>query len=132
MDNTIDWGVAAPIAVNSTSVYGYIQTLSVPKDSKHKDEAYEFLKWYWNKENTLKIAKAAYIMPGRNSAIQDESLNTPEYSWDICQQAVQKNVLPEYVKLPGWGPVSYTHLDVYKRQGFSPGKSAGCNFLPVG
>lgn len=103
MDNTIDWGVAAPIAVNSTSVYGYIQTLSVPKDSKHKDEAYEFLKWYWNKENTLKIAKAAYIMPGRNSAIQDESLNTPEYSWDICQQAVQKNVLPEYVKLPGWG-----------------------------
>ena len=92
MDNTIDWGVAAPIAVNSTSVYGYIQTLSVPKDSKHKDEAYEFLKWYWNKEHTLKIAKAAYIMPGRNSAIQDESLNTPEYSWDICQQAVQKKM----------------------------------------
>lgn len=101
--DAIDWGVAAPIAVNSTSVYGYIQTLSVPKDSKHKEEAYEFLKWYWNKENTLKIAKAAYIMPGRNSAIQDESLNTSEYAWDLCQQAVQKNVLPEYVKLPGWG-----------------------------
>ena len=103
MADAVDWGVAAPIAVNSTSVYGYIQTLSVPKEGKHKEEAYEFLKWYWNKENTLKVAKAAYIMPGRNSAIQDESLATEEDSWDLCQEAVQKNVLPDYVKLPGWG-----------------------------
>ena len=73
------------------------------QDSFETQEAYEFLKWYWNKENTLKVAKAAYIMPGRNSAIQDESLATEEDSWDLCQEAVQKNVLPDYVKLPGWG-----------------------------
>ena len=42
-------------------------------------------------------------MPGRNSSIQSEELNTSEYSWDLCQEAVQHNVLPEYVCLPGWG-----------------------------
>ena len=66
----------------------------------------EFLKWYWSKDNTLAIAKAAYIMPGRNSAIEDESLKTSEYAWDLCQEAVSHNVLPDYVKLPGWGQVT--------------------------
>lgn len=102
----VNWGVAAPLKVNDTNIYGYIQTLSVPSAGKHKEEAMEFLKWYWNPENTLKIAKAAYIMPGRNSSINDESLNTPDYAWDLCQEAVAHNVLPEYVKLPGWGQVT--------------------------
>lgn len=102
----VNWGVAAPLKINDTSIYGYIQTLSVPSAGKHKEEAMEFLKWYWNKENTMEIAKAAYIMPGRNSAIADESLNTSEYAWDLCQDAVQHNVLPDYVKLPGWGQVT--------------------------
>lgn len=102
----VNWGVAAPLKVNDTNIYGYIQTLSVPSAGKHKEEAMEFLKWYWNTENTLKIAKAAYIMPGRNSSINDESLNTPDYAWDLCQEAVAHNVLPEYVKLPGWGQVT--------------------------
>ena len=102
----INWGVAAPIKVNDTNIYGYIQTLSIPSASKHKEEAMEFLKWYWSKENVLDVARAAYIMPGRNSAIEDESLNTPEYGWDLCQEAVSHNVLPDYVKLPGWGQVT--------------------------
>ena len=102
----VNWGVAAPIAINSTSIYGYIQTLSVPAAGKHKEEAMEFLKWYWNSQNTLEVAKAAYIMPGRNSAINDPSLSTEEDSWDLCQEAVQHNVLPEYVRLPGWGQVT--------------------------
>lgn len=99
----VNWAVAAPIKLNSTSIYGYIQTLSVPSASKHKEEAFEFLKWYWQSQNVLAVAKSAYIMPGRNSAIMDASLNTPEQSWDLVQKAVQKNVLPEYVALPGWG-----------------------------
>lgn len=102
----VNWGVAAPLKINDTSIYGYIQTLSIPSASKHKEEAMEFLKWYWNPENTLKVAKAAYIMPGRNSSINDESLSTGEYAWDLCQEAVVHNVLPEYVKLPGWGQVT--------------------------
>lgn len=102
----VNWGVAAPLKINDTSIYGYIQTLSIPSSSKHKKEAMEFLKWYWSKENTLAVAKAAYIMPGRNSAIEDESLNTSEYAWDLCQEAVSHNVLPDYVKLPGWGQVT--------------------------
>jgi len=104
--DVVDWGVAAPLKVNQTDIYGYIQTLSVPAASKHKEEAFEFLKWYWKPENVLAVAKAAYIMPGRNSAINDPSLNTPEYSWDLTQQAVQHNVLPDYVQLPGWGQFS--------------------------
>lgn len=102
----VNWGVAAPLKINDTSIYGYIQTLSIPAASKHKEEAMEFLKWYWSKDNTLAIAKAAYIMPGRNSAIEDESLKTSEYAWDLCQEAVSHNVLPDYVKLPGWGQVT--------------------------
>ena len=99
----INWGVAAPFKVNSTSIYGYTQTLSVPSASKHKAEAFAFLKWYWKSQNVLAVAKAAFIMPGRNSAIKDPSLNTSEYSWDLVQKAVQKNVIPAYVSLPGWG-----------------------------
>lgn len=102
----INWGTAAPVAVNDTCVYGYIQTLSVPAAGKHKEETFEFLKWYWNKENTLKVAAAAFIMPGRNSAANDPSLSTAEYDWDLCQEAVKHNVLPDYVKLPGWGRVT--------------------------
>lgn len=102
----INWGTAAPIKINSTSVYGYVQTLSIPEKSKHKAEAMEFLKWYWSTENVLDVAKAAYIMPGRNSAINDPSLNTSEYAWDMCQEAVSHNIIPEYASIPGWGQAS--------------------------
>lgn len=104
--DAIDWGVAAPIQVNSTSIYGYIQTLSVPAASEHKEQAFEFLKWYWSPENVLKVAEVAFILPGRNSAVQSEELNTSEYSWDLVQEAGQYNVLPHYVLIPGWGQVT--------------------------
>ena len=104
--NAIEWAVAAPIKVNNTNIYGYIQTLSVPSEGKNKEAAFKFLKWYWGYDNVLKIAKSAFIMPGRNSAIMDASLKTPDYSWDLVQKAVQRNVLPEYVKLGGWGQFS--------------------------
>ena len=109
----INWGTAAPIKINSTSVYGYVQTLSIPEKSRHKEEAMEFLKWYWSSENTLDIAKAAYIMPGRNSAINDPSLSTSEYSWDMCQEAVSHNVIPQYASIPGWGQASEVAATIF-------------------
>lgn len=99
----VDWGIMPPIKMDSYDNWGAVQTLSIPEASQHKEEAMEFLKYFWNTENQVRICKSAYIFPCRQSAMQDERLNTEEGYWDMAQLTAQSLIVPTHVAVPGWG-----------------------------
>lgn len=100
-DRDINWGMMPPIKITSSAAYGAIQTLSIPEKSQNKEAAMEFLKYFWNEENQERIAQSAYIFPGRNSVM--EKFNKEEDGWDMAYQAASNLIVPDYIKVPGWG-----------------------------
>ena len=99
----IDWGLLPPIKIDTASTYGQLQTISICEKSAHKNEAMEFLKYFWNTENQIKIAKSAYLFPGRLSAVNSKEFSTSEEGWDMAQSAAKNLVVPLHVITPGWG-----------------------------
>jgi ABC-type glycerol-3-phosphate transport system substrate-binding protein len=102
----VNWGMLPPVKIKTTSTYGAIQTVSIPEKSKNKEAAMEFLKFFWNVDNQERIAQAAYIFPGRNSAI--ERFNKLEDGWDLAYESAKNLIVPNYIPVPGWGTFSET------------------------
>ena len=98
----IEWGMIPGLKEDSDRHYGFIQTISVPEQGKHKKETMEFLKYFWGAESLAKIAFQAMIFPGRISAIKRPEFNTVENGWDLAARDALNMAVPDFVSLPGW------------------------------
>lgn len=95
----IDYGVGvAPKISDRYATLTVGDPLCIFADSKHPDEAYQLLKWFWNPENTLElqssglwmpILKKWYTDPDLVSQWVDNKVHPPEYRDAIMTPALE-------------------------------------------
>lgn len=100
---TVDWGILPPVKVDTQNFYGQTQTLSIPKNTRNKAEAKEFIKFFCNAENMAKVAGAAFQVPSRTSATLLGDVASDKYGWKETNQ-ISKNyrTTPVSAFLPTW------------------------------
>jgi ABC-type glycerol-3-phosphate transport system substrate-binding protein len=79
------------------------QTWSMATDSVTRNTAaaaWEVIDWLSNNENSSNIAYGDWLLPTRQSAMQDERFTTTELDWNIAQQEVENG--HAYPKHPAW------------------------------
>lgn len=97
-----EWGVLPPIKGASQEQASNTQTLSIPKDSKHKKNAAEFIEFFLNKENMSKLAKSDWMTPARKSLINSKDFCDSTYGWNVCSYMVDHLVIGDWLKYPGY------------------------------
>ncbi len=72
------------------------QAFGISKLSKHKDEAFAFIEFMTNTENSAEISYSDYLFPVRESSLEDPRFSSPENEWDIAKAWLQysDNVKP--------------------------------------
>ncbi|WP_372343293.1 sugar ABC transporter substrate-binding protein [Streptomyces sp. KL116D] len=57
------------------------QTLSVSQDSRHKQQAADFIAYLTQAEHQVQLARGDWLLPTSTKALKDPSLTTDEYGW---------------------------------------------------
>lgn len=72
------------------------QALGISVFSNHKEEAFEFIKYFTNKENSADISYADWLFPVRESALEDPRFSAEENEWNYAYEWLKnaKNVKP--------------------------------------
>ncbi|MBN2252929.1 MAG: sugar ABC transporter substrate-binding protein [Kosmotogaceae bacterium] len=72
------------------------QAFGISKLSRHKDEAFAFIEFMTNTENSAEISYSDYLFPVRESSLEDPRFSSPENEWDIAKAWLQysDNVKP--------------------------------------
>lgn len=97
-----EWELLVPIKEKNQHQAANSQTLSVPKKSKKKKEAAEFIEFFLSKENMEKLAKSDWMSPSRISLLKSDAFRTNEYGWDVCTYIVDKLIVGKWLTLPGY------------------------------
>lgn len=59
------------------------QGLGISKACKYKEEAFRFVEFLTNTENSADMAYADWLFPVRNSSVEDPRFRSTEYEWNI-------------------------------------------------
>ena len=72
------------------------QAFGISSMSKYKDEAFEFIKFMTNTENSAKISYDDYLFPVRDSALKDQRFDSQKNEWNLAKSwlAYSDNVKP--------------------------------------
>lgn len=79
MDN---WGMLLVTGKNIVSPSNP-QGLGISKACKYKEEAFRFVEFLTNTENSADMAYADWLFPVRNSSVEDPRFRSTEYEWNI-------------------------------------------------
>jgi len=82
----IDWGMLQVKGPNQTVTAADPQAVAIYVDSPHKAEAFLFIEYFTNTENSAKIAYADWLFPVRGSALQRSEFQAEEYQWNAAYQ----------------------------------------------
>lgn len=96
------WGVLPPIKGVTQHQGANPQTLSIPKDSKHPEEAMEFIKFFLTKENMAKLALGDWMFPTRRSALNMPEFQTEEAGWKVSSETVQYLIMGPWQDSPAY------------------------------
>ncbi len=100
----LDWGmlwVKGPVR-NVTEADP--QAVGIYVGSKHKDEAAQFLRFFTNTENQVRLAKADWLFPTRSSALERPEFRSAEFQWDVAYQWLPyaEDVKPQMFGILAW------------------------------
>lgn len=98
----LEWGVLPTFKVQNQSCFGAIQTISIPRQAKHKKEAMSFLRFMAKTENMAKIAYGDFLFPVRNSAFNLPEFSDKKYGWKLAKDMFKNVTIPNYVDVPGY------------------------------
>ncbi|MEV8628680.1 extracellular solute-binding protein [Streptomyces sp. NPDC051079] len=77
-----DWTVLpAPAGAGGLTQGVSPQTLSIAEDSPHKKEAAQFLDFFLQPRNTVRLARGDWMLPTSTAALADPALHTAAYGW---------------------------------------------------
>lgn len=77
-----DWTVLpAPAGAAGLAQGVSPQTLSIAEDSPHKKEAAQFLDFFLQPRNAVRLALGDWMLPTSTAALADPALHTPAYGW---------------------------------------------------
>ncbi|WP_010275660.1 ABC transporter substrate-binding protein [Paenibacillus senegalensis] len=88
--------------------------LTLPKEGKHAEEAYEFISWMVNKENQLKSFVGSGLMPSIPELYSSEEFNTPDEFFGGQAIAVEFAKAAEKVNPVYYGPLHDTTDSYFK------------------
>jgi multiple sugar transport system substrate-binding protein len=78
-----DWAVLPPLSADSAEQAANPQTLSVPVESPHVEEAAEFINYYMEAQNLAAVAEGDWLIPASTTAADELAANTGgENGWD--------------------------------------------------
>ncbi|GAA0368831.1 sugar ABC transporter substrate-binding protein [Microbispora corallina] len=97
-----DWVTLPPLKGVTAQQGATSQTLSVPADGKHPDEAVKFIAFFLNGPNQAKLAKGDWLLPTSTSAATDPGLTTGENGWDVATASAKDLVVAPYLKVNGF------------------------------
>jgi ABC-type glycerol-3-phosphate transport system substrate-binding protein len=91
-----DWGMMWIKKSGNETNASDPQALGISVFSKHKEEAFEFIKFFTSKENSANISYADWLFPVRESALEDPRFSTEENEWNYAFEWLKnaKNVKP--------------------------------------
>lgn len=97
-----EW-VTLPAPKGTTAEQGAVsQTLSIAQDSKHPDEAMQFIAYFLNAENQAKLAKGDWLLPTSQKAASDPAITTKENGWDVATASAKNLVVAPFLKVNGF------------------------------
>lgn len=97
-----EW-VTLPAPKGTTAEQGAVsQTLSIAQDSKHPDEAMQFIAFFLNAENQAKLAKGDWLLPTSQKAASDPAITTKENGWDVATASAKNLVVAPFLKVNGF------------------------------
>ncbi|WP_309029552.1 ABC transporter substrate-binding protein [Streptomyces alfalfae] len=77
-----DWQVLpAPAGADGLAQGVSPQTLSIAEDSRHKKEAAEFIDFFLQPPNMVKLARGDWMLPTGEEALRDPALHTDKDDW---------------------------------------------------
>ncbi len=82
----LDWGMLQVRGPARNVTEAGPQGVSVYTGSPYKDQAAEFLLYFTNTENQARLAKADWLFPVRQSAIDRPEFQTEENQWNLAYQ----------------------------------------------
>ena len=77
------WGIIPPLKARTQNAGTSAQTLSIPKSSKHRTEAMEFIRFILNRRNMARLALADWMLPARKSCLALPEFNSAAGGWDV-------------------------------------------------
>jgi len=89
-----DWQVLpAPAGADGLAQGVSPQTLSIAEDSPHKKEAAEFIDFFLQPQNMVKLARGDWMLPTGEEALRDPALHTQKDDW-ATGTALAKHLRP--------------------------------------
>ncbi len=82
----IDWGMLEVKGPKQTVTAADPQAVAIYAKSAHKAEAFQFIQFFTNTENSAQIAHADWLFPVRESALQRPEFQTEEDQWNVAYQ----------------------------------------------
>ncbi len=82
----LDWGMLQVKGEKKIVTEADPQALGIYVDSPHRDEAFQFVEFFTNTENSARIAYADWLFPVRQSALERPEFQSEENQWSIAYQ----------------------------------------------
>jgi multiple sugar transport system substrate-binding protein len=81
--DNFNWAVLPPLSADSATQAANPQTLSVPAESPHVEEAAEFINYFMEAQNLAKIAEGDWLIPTSSAAAEAVASDTGgQNGWD--------------------------------------------------
>ncbi len=96
------WGVMPPLKAQTQNIGINTQTLSIPKKSKHPNEAMAFIEFMLNPKNLARLAQSDWMLPSRKSCLEMPEFQTREDGWDVVSAGQQFLSVGPWLGAPGY------------------------------
>lgn len=84
--NDLDWGMLQVRGPKRNVTEADPQAVGIYAGSPNKAAAAEFVRFFTNSDNQARLAKADWLFPVRQSAIERPEFQTTDHQWDVAYQ----------------------------------------------
>ncbi len=96
------WGVIPPLKARTQNTGTSTQTLSIPKASRHKAEAMEFIRFMLNRNNMTRLARSDWMLPARKSCLALPEFNSVGDGWAVTTASAKFLTTGPWLGAPGY------------------------------
>jgi ABC-type glycerol-3-phosphate transport system substrate-binding protein len=96
------WGVFPPLKALTQNTGMSSQTLSIPRASRHRETAMEFIKFMLSARNMARLARSDWMLPARRSCLALPAFQDPAVGWDVTAAAARYLTTGIWLGAPGY------------------------------
>jgi ABC-type glycerol-3-phosphate transport system substrate-binding protein len=96
------WGVLPPLKARTQNAGMSTQTLSIPRASRKRAAAMEFIKFMLSSKNMARLAQSDWMIPARRSCLAMPAFQDPAGGWDITTASARYLTTGIWLGAPGY------------------------------